>query len=463
VCTGATSWSEWTAEFYRIPCELTVESDRLIFDFHGASPQTLHFFNSKPYVIKSLLGVQLAPYLGKGLPLNEGLFRTFEIRCEPGSILDAQLPAPIGGPHLGVGQTALEVAIRALNLAIAASPSARARSNMAGPSAASGLALLTLAGRGLDGQPTGWLVTEGALTAASAGHDRDGLQTTYQLVGSGILEIVDVEVLESWYPVRFERRELRQGPVGAGTYCAGRSISAAFQVDGTPELMMNITGNRERMPIAGVAGGLPGGMSSLYLQRANSSLPQRVLFHQDGIRLSEGDMVIVNVSNGGGWGDPLDRNPQLVADEVRRGLLSLDEARNVFGVVPEDPDSTAKVRRKVRLDRLADAEPAPHPLRWNEHMRGLAEGVIAPLTTLIEQRGAVAVSIRSGAPLAVSPSSWTDGCPRIHKFVPSSDLVDVVAYVDPENGELLAVDVVPIGDPCSFAIVPKRWIEACAK
>jgi hypothetical protein len=128
--------------------------------------------------------------------------------------------------------------------------------------------------------------------------------------------------------------------------------------------------------------------------------------------------------------------------------------------VPDDPESTVELRHKARGDRLTKAEPAQHPLRWNDNNRDLTVGVTAPLTTMIEQRGAVAVSIRSGAPLAVSPNSWTEGCPRIHKFLPSSDSVDVVAYLDPENGELLCVDVVPIGDPCSFAIVPKRWTEA---
>ncbi|WP_186378908.1 hydantoinase B/oxoprolinase family protein [Sphingobium sp. B2] len=183
----AAAWAEWSHELFHIPCELTVAADQLTFDFSGASPQSTHFFNSKPYIVKSLLGVQLAPYLAKALPLNEGLFRSFTIRCEPGSILDAQMPAPIGGPHLGIGQTAMEVAMRALNLAISASPGASARENMAGPSSASSLAVVTLAGKGLDGQPIGWLMTEAAATAASAGHDRDGIETTYQLVGSGIL------------------------------------------------------------------------------------------------------------------------------------------------------------------------------------------------------------------------------------------------------------------------------------
>jgi N-methylhydantoinase B len=456
----AATWSEWTDEFYHIPCALTVEADRLIFDFHGASPQTNHFFNSKPYVIKSLIGIQLAAYVAKGLPLNEGLFRAFDVRCEPGSILDAQPPAPIGGPHLDVGQAALETAIRTLNLAVAASPDARARANMAGPSASSGIALHTLAGKGFNGEPIGWVMLDGGLVGASAGHDRDALHTTYQVIGSGILEIVDVEVLESWYPIRFEERKLRPGAIGAGAHCAGRPMSLSYTVAGTPELTLSIMGNRERMPIAGMAGGLPGAVTRLQLQHADASEPEPLACHQDGVALREGDTIIVNVANGGGWGDPLERSPQLVEDDVRRGLLTVEEARSVFGIVPGDNAATGELRLKLRRERLARAEAAPHPLSWNAELRGLAEGLAAPLTTLVEQRGAVAVAMRSGAPLAVAPAPWTDGCPRIHNFVPSSSDVDAVAYLDPESGDLLAVDVTPVGEPCSFEVAPHRWTNA---
>jgi len=459
----AASWSEWSDEFYRIPCALTVEADRLVFDFHGAAPQTQHFLNSKPYVITSLLGVALGPYLAQGLPFNEGLFRAFEVRCEPGSILDAQPPAPIGGPHLDVGQNAMEVAMRALNLAIAASPNSRARRNLAGPSASSGLALHTLAGRDHAGEPVGWLMLDGGLTAASAGHDRDATPMTYQVVGSGVLEIVDIEVLESWYPLRFERRELRTGPGGAGAHNAGRAASIAYTIEGAPELGMTIMGNRERLPIAGVGGGLPGGVTRFGLRRAGAATEDPLPCHQEGVRVLEGDTIVLDVSNGGGWGDPLDRDPGAVADEVRRGLLSLEDSRSVFGVVPDDASATAALRQALRSQRLAQAAPAPRPLRWTPELRNLAEGVTAPLAVGVEQRGAVAVAARSGAPLARSPHPWIDGCPRIQRAAPASPDVDVVAYLDPDTGDFLAVDVVPAGTGCSFEVSPRRWTAEAAK
>jgi N-methylhydantoinase B len=322
------------------------------------------------------------------------------------------------------------------------------------------MAICTLAGRKHSGEEIGWLVLDGALVAASAGHDRDAGQMTYQIVGSGILEIVDVEVLESWYPIRFERRELRTGAEGAGTYNAGRSGSMAYSVDGAPELSLTIMGQRERLPIAGTGGGLPGSVTSLRLRRRHGGKEEPLACHQEGVVIREGETVIVDTCNGGGWGDPLDRDPAAVADELHRGLLTVDQARQIFGVIAGDPEATAKYRVDLRKQRLARATSAPKPLTWTAELRRRAEGVQAPLAVGIEQRGAVAVALRSGAALAVSPDSWTDGCPRIHGFLPSSPDVDVVAYIDPVNGDLLLVDVVAIGVARSFEVRPERWVGA---
>lgn len=455
----ATSWSEWTDEFYHIPCALTVGPDKLTFDFTGASPQTDHFLNSKPYVLQSLIGTQLAAYLGQGLPFNEGVFRGFDIICEPGSILDAQPPAPIGGPHLDVGQAAMEVAIRALNFALGASPNSRARKNLAGPSASSGLGLHTLSGLGHDGLPVGWVMLDGGLVAASAGHDRDTPNMTYQAIGHGVLETVDIEVLESWYPIHFNQRAPRAGAGGAGRFTAGRPVSLSYSIDAPQPMSMTIMGNRERLPIAGMAGGLPGVSTRFRLQRDGTAEPGELACHQDGITLNKGDTILCDISNGGGWGDPLTRDAVLVLDDVRRGLLTPDQAEAVFGVIDGSPEDIEALRTRARAERLANAEPAPCPLAWTDELKARAEGVEAPLAFGVIQRGCVAVAANSGAPLALSPGNWTDGCPRFSAFSAVSEQVDYTGYLDPQTGELLAVDATPKGYGCSFEIAPRRWTD----
>lgn len=455
------SWTEWTEDFYHIPCSLSIDNGKLIFDYRGASPQTKHYFNSKPDVIKSLLGVGLAPYLARGLPFNEGLFRAFDVVTDPGSILDAQTPAPIGGPHLEVGQNAMEVGVRALNLAIAASPEARAYTHLSGPPSSSGSALHTLSGLGLKGEPQGWIMLEGALGGASAAHNRDGIEFSRELVGNGqLIDLVDVEILESWYPIKFERRELRKGTGGAGEFASGRPTSFAFTVDGTPELSLTIMGNRERLPIAGSAGGLPGNITQFTVRRAESGEVEGLACHQDGIHLSEGDTLMLSVSNGGGWGDPLVRDAAVVERDVSRGLFSAQEATAIYGVVIGDPAATQARRAQILTERLGAAEPAPRPLVWTPELRGVAIGASGPISAGVEQQGSVAVSSRSGVPLAVSPGNWMDGCPRIRNFVTTHSDVEIIAYLDPETGHLLLVDVAPVGFGYSSRAEPRRWLDA---
>lgn len=455
-----TSWSEWTKDYYKVPCTLTVTGTKLRFDFTEASPQSTHYFNSKPFVIKSLLGVQIASTMAHDLPLNEGIFRTFEVVCRPGSILDAQPPAPIGAPHLDVGMNASETAMHALNLAIAASPRSSARANMSGPSGGSGISLHTVVGTGLSGDPDGWLMMDGGMVGCSAGHDRDPADTFYEGMGRGAAtETIDIEVLESWYPLRVERRGPRPGTGGAGAFRAGAGTSMAYWVEGADALSLTLMGNRERVPIAGLGGGLPGALTDYRIGREDGS-EDALPCHQQGVPLKGGERIIFDLSSGGGWGDPLDRSPDLVRTDIRSGRISESEAREIYGVISDDDAATIRQREAILAARLDRADPALRPLQWTPELRTAAEGIAQPLYVGVEQSGSVAVSARSGAPLAKSPDHWTDGCPIIHGFLPSAGEVDVVAYLDPGSGHLMAVDVVVEGTTRSFETKPHRWIAA---
>ena len=456
----AQTWVEWTDELYNIPCTMTMEDGKLIFDYQDASPQSLHYFNSKAYVIQSLLGVALAANLALDLPINEGVFRAFEVRCRPGSILDAQPPAPIGAPHLDAGMMAVEVGLFAYNLALAASPNASARRNMAGPSSGSGFAMHTMAAIGLQGEPDGWVLMDSTSTGPSAGHDRDVPDFFFTALGKGAAtEMADVEVMESWYPLEFEWRRPRSGPGGAGKYRAGAGVSMAYKVSGTSQTVAAILGNRERVPITGHGGGLPGSTTRFAIRRKDG-IEEPLACHQQDVLLKEGETLIFECANGGGWGDPLERDPVAVEADVREGRLSTEDALEVHGVVPGDAGATANKREALLAKRLAQAEPAKRPLSWTPDLRRLAEGVEAPLYVDVDQRGAVAVSARSGVPLAVSPGTWTDGCPVIRKFVPSPSDVEVIAYLDPQTGHLMLVDVVAEGVDRAIDSRPFRWTEA---
>jgi N-methylhydantoinase B len=238
-------------------------------------------------------------------------------------------------------------------------------------------------------------------------------------------------------------------------------MSMEYAVRGTDALSMTLMGNRERVPIAGLGGGLPGAVTEFGIRR-HDGVVEPLACHQQGIPLKEGECVLIACSSGGGWGDPLDREPAMVEADVTDMRLSSDAARDIYGVIAGDGAATTSLRAKMLAERLERATPASKPLAWTSDLRLAAEGVQAPLYVGVNQHGKVAVSARSGAPLAVSPDSWTEGCPTIEHFVPSSSDVNVVAYLDPGSGHLLAVDVRLEGGDRSFDVSPKRWTEAMA-
>ena len=128
--------------------------DSLVFDFDGASPQTNHFFNSKPYIIESEMVAMLAGVIARDLPFNDGIFAPIELRCPEGTIVNAGPPAPIAAAHMDVALNAAEVGLQCVRLALAASPDAPARRWLTGWGTGSALGLHTWSGTGIDGNPT---------------------------------------------------------------------------------------------------------------------------------------------------------------------------------------------------------------------------------------------------------------------------------------------------------------------
>lgn len=453
----AVGWNEWNEETFTVPCRLTVEGERLIFDFEGASPQAPHFFNSKPFIIKSELGVEIANVLGQDLPYNRGLFEIFEVRCPPASIVNCDPPAPVGFGHVEVSFNAVETAMRALMLAIAASPHSGARRYLSGPTTGSAGALHTWAGQGLSGEPDGWLMMDGGATGASGSDDRDGEDLFGWMVsGGGSMELPDVEVTESWYPIELSYRKVRQGPDGAGRKRGGAGAELAYTVEGSPQIFGTVFANRRRIPVSGVAGGFPGALTRLNIVRADGSL-REIQDHVQGYALLPGEYFVAQMASGGGYGDPLDRDPAEVEADMALNRIDESTARSIYGVVRGDRAATEVARAEILKDRLQRAEPAVQPLSVNTR---LPLDAAVPLYPGVEQRGDIAASARTGAPLARAPDHWTDGCPRIRDFMPAADGVEIIGYLDPLSGHLLVVDVVAQDTVRSFTTAPARWADA---
>lgn len=179
----------------------------------------------------------------------------------------------------------------------------------------------------------------------------------------------------------------------------------AFRLVGT------MVGMRRWLPLQGTTGGAPGACTQFLVHRPNGSV-EKIATRAAGVEIMPGEVFEFRCASGGGFGDSLDRDPQAVIADVQLGRITATEALEVYGVV-------------AAVDGRVDA---------------------------------AAISEHSGAPLAIAPPHWTDGCPVLEERLSGEGPGVVVrSYLDPLTGRALYVEAVPAGEPRSFELSPNRW------
>jgi N-methylhydantoinase B len=271
-------------------------------------------------------------------------------------------------------------------------------------------------------------------------------------------QVPDIEILESWYPVLFERRRVRSGPHGAGMARAGGGNDVSFRPHGTDRLVGQMLAMRAYLPLEGAAGGMPGARTELAIRHGDGQR-ERVSTAAAGVVVEAGEAFEIRCASGGGVGDPIDRLPELVADDVAHGRLTTVEAADSYGVVLDEigrvlPGPTKKRRMSLRQDRLHRAAPPARPFAGPVTA---TDGPALPLYPGVVHRGGIAVSLASGEPLAAAPSHWTDGCPVLESPPGPGPGIVTRAYLDPKSGSLLMVEAVPQGASRAFEVRPDHW------
>jgi N-methylhydantoinase B len=165
-------------------------------------------------------------------------------------------------------------------------------------------------------------------------------------------------------------------------------------------------------------------------------------------------------ASGGGFGDPLDRDPLAVQRDLDEQRVDPDAARDIYGVAFTDGRvdlaATEARRGELRGDRLTRA--APPAVAATATIGGEPP---VPLYPGVVQRGNLAVSEWSGAVLAVAPGNWLDGCPVLDLPIDERAGGTVArAHLDPASGRILYVDVIRRSDGPSIDIRPDRWTRA---
>ena len=371
------------AEPYEIRCTMTKRDDSLDVDFAGTSPQMHNDQNSTLPSTVAHVTIALTNQLFWDVPWSDGKMAPVTIRVPEGSLIHCRFPAACGGsPRVGQYIVAavsecLAKMLYAAGLPADVNASWQGLWYVGGPGYFYG-------GKDRRGLPVPqglYDIHGGGLGATPA---RDGVPTGgHPNIPSG--GISDVERIEMQYPFAyFSRRHLPDGG-GFGRWNGGNASERLYRVVGSKDLSVDFK-PYGGMPHGafGLFGGYPagtGGIRSLFepldgdsayptdpdaLVTGGIARPSVPGGAPHRVAIPEGWWVTDFVQGGGGYGDPLDREPDRVAADVRQGLVTARSADLIYGVVlrtdgAADPAATATRRDAIRAERRTGvaAEPAP--------------------------------------------------------------------------------------------------------
>jgi len=328
---------------YKIHCSMWREDGRLILDFEGTDPQSIgsinYYLNENLY--KMFFGTYMISVFDPQILWNDGFYPLVDVRIPEGTLLKPRYPAALSCRTHGLGRI-FDILTGLLGqrqpeflcaAGFSSSPHLMYSGTYSeGERAGEWFQLYQIGFGGIPGRPFG------------DGPDGHSLWPSFTNVPN--------EFLESYFPLVIERYETVADSGGPGLYRGGNGIDVAYRFYEPGHI--SIHDDRWFTYPWGVNGGLPGGRSRKWLERADGSvevLPSKC----DRVVVRKDDLLHYVTWGGGGWGDPLERDPALVAKEVRQGLVTTKGAGR-YGVVldPEgevDQQATEELRRSIRATR----------------------------------------------------------------------------------------------------------------
>ena len=296
----------------RLCVAVRVEGDELHADYAGSSPQSERGINVvlNYTAAYTTFGVKCA--ISPEVPNNDGSFRPVHTTAPVGCILNATHPAPVGARHI-IGHFLPGLIHGAL---------ARVIPDRVLAQGADSLWNTQITGRREGGEPFTYVFFSGG--GMGARPEGDGLSAT--AFPSGIRG-VPAEVIESISPVVLHRRELRPDSEGPGRYRGGFGQEMEVGVRGGHPWILSAMYDRTRCAAQGIRGGSPGATGTVHTSSGEGLHPKRQQ------RVASGERVILGLPGGGGFGAPAQRDPDRVARDVTDGLVSVERAREIYGVV----------------------------------------------------------------------------------------------------------------------------------
>lgn len=324
---------------YQLQCKMWREGEKVILDWEGTSPQSASSINYylSENILKMYFGIYLIMVFDPQILWNDGFYPLVEIRYPEASLLTPEHPAALSCRTHALGRV----------FDILGGLLGQHQPHFLNGAGFSSSPHLMYSGHWEDGE---WFqlyqIGFGGVPGRRLGDGPDGHSMWPSFTN------IPNEYLERYYPLRIEKYRSVPDSGGAGLHRGGNGVEVAYRFLRPGEV--SIHDDRWFTHPWGVNGGRPAARSRKILERADGTeevLPSKC----DNVRVEQGDLLRYITWGGGGWGDPLERDPELVEVEAHRGLVTPDGARD-YGVVlgddlTVDVQATSALREQLRADR----------------------------------------------------------------------------------------------------------------
>ncbi|ELZ81026.1 5-oxoprolinase [Haloferax elongans ATCC BAA-1513] len=293
--------------------ELEVDGDSVHVDFEGTAPQTDGPINAVFAVTASATYYAVRCVTDPDIPPNHGCYRPIDIHAPEGTIVNPTLPAAVVGGNLETSQRVTDVVLGAFGNEVPERVVAAGQGTMNN---------ITFGGTDpRDDSPYAFYETQGGGFGGRTG--KDGMDGVHVHMSNTMN--TPIEVLETAYPLRVTRYELRQDSGGAGEFRGGLGLRRDIQVR-DHHATFSLLAERHRSTPYGLAGGESGGNGAAYLIDGDEEkLPEK------STHVLEPDQIVsVRTPGAGGYGDPDDRDPEAIARDLRLGKVSPEFAREHY-------------------------------------------------------------------------------------------------------------------------------------
>lgn len=302
---------------FKVKVKVTISNKKIVMDFTGTDDQSTGPINCSYTGLITGARCVFKAVTNSEIPANGGCFRMLDVVCPPGTIISAQLPAPVSLYYESL-LAAMDVVWKALAPIV---PDRLPAGNQRSVNAT------FLSGLHPD---TGefYVMGEPLVGGWGASGDLDGDSGQF-CPANGETFNIPVELAEARYGFLIEQYALHSQEGGAGEFRGGKGVVLDYKVTADEAFLTYATSRYDTRPW-GMNGGREGTHNYVELHRKNGKVERHHMLTTE--RLEKGEVIRLYTGTGGGYGYPKKRKKARVLEDVKNGYITVGEAKSVYGV-----------------------------------------------------------------------------------------------------------------------------------